>query len=106
MTNLNDQMEFDHVVHVDVAGNVTDATDVYAPSLFDGALEGTAWTLMDGYSGQQGYSGPLMHQSEFVGGGMETDILANPGFYVTLVNYNSDEEEPTEWAVAFRPDSA
>lgn len=106
MTTFNDLMEFDCVIRVTPDGKAERADDIYAPSLLDGELEGTGWTLMDGYSGQQGYSGPLMHQSEFVGGGMERDILATPGLYVTLVNYLFDEEEPTEWAVAFRPDSA
>lgn len=101
---LNDLMEFDHVIQVLPGGGIIDApADVYAPDLHDGELGGEGWTFLDGFSGQQGYSGPLMHQSEFVGGGMETYIREHPGLYVTLVNYLYDEEEPTEWAVAFRP---
>lgn len=99
---LNDLMEFDHVVRVDDSGNVDHASDVYAPSLSDGELDSSDWSLMDGYSGQSGYSGPIMHASEFVGGAIERDILATPGLYVTLVDYPSDETEPEGWAVAYR----
>lgn len=60
------------------------------------------WDLLDGWSGQDGYSGPLMHQSEYIGGGMARHILNTPGIYVALVNYdmNDLDAEPTEWAVA------
>ena len=102
---LNEIMEFDHVVRVDEFGNVTDGNDgtraTWAPSLYDGELDTDGWTLMDGYSGQCGYSGPMMHASEFVGGQLERDILATPGLYVVLVNYELDGSEPTEWAVAY-----
>lgn len=108
---LNDTMEFDHVIHVHADGTVTDAPDnVRAPELHDGELHqgnpvvgtGGNWSLMDGYSGQDGYSGPCMHASESVGGQMARDILSEPGYYVTLVNYTSDDDEPEEWAVARR----
>jgi hypothetical protein len=95
-------MEFDHVIEVDEAGNVTE-TDVYAPSLCDDELDDASWTLIAGYSGQDRYTGPIMHASEFVGGQLERDILAQPGEYVVLVNYLSDGSEPEGWAVAFRP---
>lgn len=103
---LNDIMEFDHVIEVHADGSVTDGPPgVYAPDLYESELScgpDDGWSLMDGYSGQQGYSGPCMHQSEFIGGGMERDILAKPGLYVALVGYPDDDSEPTEWAVAYR----
>src|SRR5688572_20005269 len=109
MKPLNDIMEIDHVIRVHEDGTVTWEREVYAPELFDGELhqhwESPQWSLMDGYSGQQGYSGPLMHQSEVIGGGMERDILAQPGLYVALTNYPADgSDELTEWAVAYCPD--
>lgn len=112
MTNLNDQMEFDHVVRVTASGTVEDANDIYAPGLFDGNLDsvGEGWELLNGFSGQDRYSGPLMHASELIGGGLERYIRDHPGLYVNLVNYLPDEggepQEPDNWAVAFRPDSA
>lgn len=102
---LSHLMEFDHVIRVNEDGSVTEPRDVYAPELYDGLLaSSTGWRLMDGYSGQHRYSGPMMHQSEFIGGQMAFDILDTPGEYVALVNYEADDDgDATEWAVAFRP---
>jgi hypothetical protein len=88
--SLNSRMEFDHVIEVHADGSVTD-TDLYAPGLYDGEVQSDDWTLMDGYSGQHSYSGPVMHPSEYIGGRLERDILAQPGFYVALVSYISTE---------------
>lgn len=41
-----------------------------------------------------------MHTSEYIGGGLARDILAQPGYYVALVEYPSDGGEPDGWAVA------
>lgn len=108
---LNDVMEFDHVVRVHDDGTVSDSDthDIWAPDLSDDELDEYShiesqpkgWRLMNGYSGQYGYSGPLMHQSEFIGGRMARDIMATPGLYVALVNDPADDSEPTEWAVAY-----
>lgn len=107
--NLNDVMEFDHVIEVRGDGTVIARPDVYAPNLYDDDFEPgtTGWALLNGYSGQHGYSGPMMHQSEFIGGRMARDILDTPGVYVALVNYTLEEDAdgewyPTEWAVAYR----
>lgn len=108
---LSSIMEFDHVIQVHADGTVTDAPgDVWAPELHDGELSqgspvvgtGGGWALMNGYSGQHGHSGPTMHASEYIGGKMERDILDESGFYVALVNYQSDDDEPDSWAVARR----
>ncbi len=104
---LNDMMEIDHVIEVLDDGSVIDRPDLYAPELF-GEEQGTetieGWTLMDGYSGQDRYSGPIMHNSEFIGGRMERDILEAPGVYVALACCWLDmleEDDPYEgWAVA------
>lgn len=103
---LNDVMEFDHVIRVHADGSVSDVDGIYAPNLQDGELDDKSWSLMNGYSGQYGYSGPEMHASEYIGGGMARDILATPGLYVAIVAYHGDDEDPTEWAVAYKLDDA
>ncbi len=82
---LNGIMEFDHVIRVHVDGSVTDAPEHFAPELNDGEVS-PGWRLLDGYSGQFRYSGPIMHPSEFIGGVMADDILASPGVYVALTD--------------------
>lgn len=69
------------------------------------------WKPMAGYSGQHGYSGPVMHASEYIGGRMAEDILSTPGIYTTLVvgAYDDDgewSEEPAGWAVVRIVDEA
>lgn len=92
---LNYVMDFDHVIQVHADGSVTDApTDTrssWAPE-FNGdsatgtaELDGDGWSIMsDGYTGQQG-GGNVMHNSESIGGRLERDILATPGYYVAVV---------------------
>ena len=90
---LNSLMEFDHVIRVTDAGAIQDGFGVYAPSLLDDELDDAEWTLLTGYSGQHGYAGPIMHASEFIGGGMARDILETPGVYVALVAlYTTDAD--------------
>jgi hypothetical protein len=68
------------------------------------------WELLDGYSGQYGYGGPIMHPSEYVGGDLERDILAEPGVYVvtTVACLGPDESDDQDgpdiagWVVARR----
>jgi hypothetical protein len=87
---LSDLMEFDSPVTVHEDGTVTTGPrDLYAPTLYDDALDSDGWELLDGYSGQYGYGGPIMHPSEFIGGGMARDILSEPGTYVAVVAYYS-----------------
>jgi hypothetical protein len=102
-------MEFDHPIRVHGDGTVSDGlTGVYAPTLTDERLDDPRWTFFSrGYTGQYGYRGPIMHNSEFIGGGLAEDILAEPGVYVAIVANWSPEcgnEDPctctTEgWAV-------
>ena len=110
---LSDVMEFDHVVTVHADGTVTDGpSGLYAPDLTDPDPYDThpepGWELLNGYSGQYGYSGPHLHDSEQLAGGIARDILAEPGHYVAVIcQYTTDEDgEPLEetylegWAVA------
>jgi hypothetical protein len=106
---LSDVMEFDHVIRVHADGTVSDGPDGLYFELYDDELSAPdGWELMNGYSGQYGYSGPVMHNSEFIGGGMARDILAAPGLYVALVSYYSPEPDDDDgepmleegWAIA------
>ena len=67
------------------------------------------WDAMKGYTGQDSSGGAavIMHPSEFIGGRMARDILANPGLYVALpVDGLEDtldaEPESIGWMVAFK----
>lgn len=117
---LNDLMGFGHVITVTSVGSVSDGPPgLYAPepwvetdeegSILDlkpsaiGGLDG--WHLLNGHSRQDGYSGPIMHESEYIGGSMAHDILANPGHYaaVTVTGLSpSGEDDIVGWAVAYR----
>jgi hypothetical protein len=104
---LSNVMEFDHVIQVNEDGTVTHRPDIYAPSLYDDALSSDKWELLNGYSGQDRYSGPVMHNSEQLAGGIARDILAKPGVYVAIVAcWSPDEDDDSEettlegWAVA------
>lgn len=107
---LNKIAEFDHAFRVLEDGTVESIDNVFAPTLCDDEIvDSWRWELVDGYSGQHGYGGPIMHDSEFLGGGMAIDVLMTPGIYVCLVSrYTTDpngepcDDEPyTEgWALA------
>lgn len=133
---LNSVMEFDHVIRVLPGGAVLDRVEgVYSPERLEMEVDGdgqsihaddsdikgqaaaAGWKLLQGYTGQYSYSGPVMHSSEFIGGRMARDILGTPGYYVAVVieapcNYSGETEcdietgcdcEPAGWAVAFKP---
>ena len=133
--SLNDQMDFDHVIRITEAGTVEQLPRdeyVYAPEVIVECLDDDAgsitreaeermiesvkeqgWELMTGYTGQYSYNGPIMHVSEFVGGGLEDAIRATPGLYVVVEPtglYPSEEAEeahgdqPIGWVVARKVD--
>lgn len=126
--NLNERMSFGHVVKSDGAGNVTD-TDVPEAIRFgsneviyqeldddgqciDDELHDVAegWSALTGFTGQDSYSGPVMHSSEYVGGRMERHIRENAGYYVAVAvdgmgGPGDGEDENTDnigWAVLFK----
>jgi len=104
---LNAVMEFEHVIRVLEDGRVESAEGIYAPELIDSELEhSSAWSLLNGWSGQDRYAGPIMHPSEYIGGRLATWILENPGIYVALVDYSSEDEEPAGWAIATLEETA
>lgn len=105
MTALNEIMEFDHVIEVHDDGSITEPRGIYAPELYDSELVNDDWSLLNGFSGQYRYAGPIMHQSEYIGGGMERYIRETPGIYVALVDYPLNDSEPEGWAVAVRKET-
>lgn len=114
--NLDDVMEFDHVIEVHADGTVTEPSEVWAPDVWinseDGikptvsGMTGTRWELINGYSGQDSYSGPIMHPSEYVGGRLADHILETPGVYAVVEVRDQDadtdngEDDSAGWAVA------
>ena len=123
-TQLNERMEPEHVVEIHPDGSVTDGpAGVYAPEVSvdlddDGQMISldpsdiqidSRWSLLTGYSGQHGYSGPIMDPAEFIGGGLERDIRSTPGIYVavTVIGLRPDgssncDDDCVGWAVARR----
>jgi len=90
-SELNKAMEFDCPVEVLPGGIVVEGPrDVYAPELYDGELQSMRWELLCGYSMQDRYTGPIMHPSEQLAGGMAQDILDTPGIYVALVSHRTE----------------
>lgn len=91
---LNETMAFDHVIRVDERGGVSEPSWVREPGgayvHTEGAepeLEqrpGDGWSMLSGWTGQYSYNGPVMHNSEFIGGGLAEHIRQNPGYYVAL----------------------
>lgn len=59
----------------------------------DIVLDSDKWEVFSrGYTGQWGYNGGVMHQSEYMGGRLLDDILESPGTYVIV----AVEVEPTD----------
>ena len=112
---LNAEMEFDSVIYSHGDGTISDAhtmhsTYVYTDEQEDGTWVEEAldepWVLLDGFSGQHGYSGPIMHASEYISGGLARHILETAGFYVATVVMpmpldEDDDVDSDEWAVAY-----
>jgi hypothetical protein len=62
---------------------------------------------LEGFTGQYRYNGPIMHESEYVGGGLARYILANPGWYCAVVVNAPDDDgtysgEVAGWAVSYK----
>jgi len=118
---LNAVMAFDHVIRVHPGGDATGALvsdppndrAYWAPEVMDTEIvsggvdadrpEDPGWTLLTGYTGQDRYTGPGMHDSEYIGGRLAADILSTPGLYVAIADTFSDDGEPEGWIVAHKP---
>lgn len=94
--NIDKETEMDSTFSIDENGSVVDSPNsVYAPEVYsyeDGTIEGiNGWEPVTGFSGQYGYSGPLMHPSEVMGGSnMEKYVRENPGTYALVQPSNGD----------------
>ena len=111
---LNSVMESDHVIRVHDDATVSDEPGVYAPEIYNVVtmddFQNDIWELLNGWSGQDGYAGPIMHDSEYIGGALAKYILETPGVYVVCAAYYNTEENDEEsfiegWAIATRKDS-
>lgn len=122
--SLNNAMEIDHVVEILPDGSWRDGPEgVYAPEsligtgadgqvLADDEAEWVAsigregWEVITfGYSCQHGYEGPVMNDAEFIGGGLEDDIRAQPGLYAAIEvrclpygDEDANEDPGPDWA--------
>lgn len=104
-------VEFDCPFRVGHSGRVYDRVEsVYAPEVYnsdetDVEILSDDWEAFSaGYTGQWGYNGPVMHQSEFIGGALADDILSSPGMYVVctvevLPSDDDPEPLPAGWIV-------
>ena len=115
LDTLSEAMAFDSVIYSHGDGTISDAHSMYAPGVYiaeqeDGTWVGEAldepWELLDGFGGQHGYSGPHMHASEYIGGGLARHILETAGFYVVTVvtpmPFDECEDVDSDtWAVAY-----
>jgi hypothetical protein len=118
---LNEIMQFDHVIRVNADGTIDESVPgVHAPEFDvetdeDGQIldeheramieevRRQGWELLTGWTGQYAYSGPIMHASEFVGGGLEQHIRETPGLYCCVtIETDDDHDEAAGWAIAFR----
>ena len=82
---------------------------VYAPDVDGDDLHVPGWsTVTDGCSGQDGYSGPVMHSSEFIGEGLSDYVREVPGVYVVCVawfaNDSDDGVDADGWLILRRND--
>jgi len=103
---LEDMMEFDHVIRVHEDGTISEPEGFWAPEFYDSRCFDKSWTMLTGYTGQYLYSGPVMHDSEYIGGGLAEDILDTPGVYVAVIHTYSGESEGEDvqegWGIAFQ----
>lgn len=106
-------VDFDHPFTISRDDwTITDAPDAYAPSVRhsdtdDVEIDGDGWTALDGLTGQYGYSGAVMHQSELVGPNVMRamlDVLDDEpaAVFVMAVVDSDDDGEPAGWAVLYR----
>ncbi len=110
---LDQLMRVDHVIRVHKDGTVSEPMSVWAPEVYDNAPEGEPedimasspaggprWSLLSGWSAEYMNRGPVMGDSEYVGGALARHILENPGLY-TIVTVTDPNGDDIGWAVAF-----
>lgn len=101
--SLSYVLDFDHVIALSAAGVISDApAGVYAPECYEPAPDsidaGDGWELItSGLTGQYGYNGPWLHDSEVIAGGVARRVLDHAsdhdgGLYVAVYASYSCEE--------------
>lgn len=97
-SNLEANMEFDTPYSIGADGSVTyNQAAPSPPEYYDNTLDGDGWEPVNGFSGQQGYKGPVMHNSEVLEGrAIESHLLDNPGTYAVVAAQWENKDE--EWA--------
>jgi hypothetical protein len=121
---LDSLMQMDHVIRVDDDGLVhDDARGMYAPEVnintdsdgisvlaehereFIDDMARSGWTVETGWSGQNSgrYNGPIMHDSEFIGGSLAEHILTTPGYWVACEAKTLDDGEDEGWVIMHHP---
>lgn len=108
---LNEAISFDTgVCEVNGNRNVYYRKDLHAPEVSDEMsiemLASDGWTPVNGWSNQQGYSGPIMHPSETLSGFMAQHVLETPGLYMAAMveEWKEDREEPdlVGWVLLYK----
>lgn len=118
--SLDSLMQMDHVIRVDSEGLVhNNASGVFAPEItinvaddgmsvlkeheekFVRDMARLGWSVESGWSGQNSgrYNGPIMHDSEFIGGSLAEHILTTPGYWVACVATTLDPEDDEGWVL-------
>lgn len=102
---LNSLVEFDSAFIVTSEG-IDSTHGVYVPTVYnddatDIYIESNKWEALTGYTGQYSYNGAVLHSSEYLGGGLARDILADVGgvYAVSVVEDMDDPENPAGWCV-------
>jgi hypothetical protein len=113
------KMEFDHVFILHPDGTVTDAPPIrgyWAPEVVndpDGDVDMCGyheWSCITGMTGQYGYSGAVMHPSEYVGDGVarvmaEMSAELPIAFCLTVVtdlDTREGDDNAVGWAICYR----
>lgn len=103
-------MDFDAVYRIEGDTVVRD-DKLFAPSVYadsDGDyIESDDWEFVTtGCSGQDRYTGPVMHASEFIGAGLARHLVERAEDYtafatvvVDWIEEDDDSDEPAGWAI-------
>lgn len=121
--------EFDQVFQITEGGVLDGPAGIYAPEsvendsehdiLVDGVpkrgLTSTGWQALEGYTGQYGYDGAVMHDSEFIGGHLANDMIEMSATYEAegtpllwtkvLASYEEEGEDEIQyegWVILYR----
>lgn len=88
---LSESLDFDHIIAVYDDGSIADnaipndlyAPDAYEPDSMETTLDG--WELpLSGFTGQDRYTGPWLHNSEVIAGGVASYVFEHPGYWVAI----------------------